>query len=254
MGCKVENVPGGQSVSLSQGHVTPGHAGTMEQQILPISPLSPTLLQNRLIDWIRWMALRPHLAGSLRLLDFGKNSGVFSTEIRDLGADYSTVDSSLAVPALPFADNSFDTVLSCHSLRPLITSDKEQHVMSELHRVLIPGGKLVLLEEAGVSGTKIDPNTGRGEPAYRSALMEFFDIRRFRRVRMNDLSVSASLILRTLTRSERLFQSLLPWIGEREIHRAETASPHDLAENPIHEIVIEGAARSKTPFIEALPW
>lgn len=235
-----------------------------------------TAYTSRLTDGIQWMALLPHLAGSVRLLDYGCVRGRFASRIASLGARYWNADregkelhharsSTRGLPdqigfpnggGLPYENKSFDTVLTCNVLQTLMTGPEIDRIISELHRVLIPGGKLVLLEEARLSGEAPDgdqrPCT---ESDYRAALAGRFEIRYFRRIRMARPSPASSFILRQAPRSPRLFESLLPWLCEREIRRAETASPHALADSRTHEIVIEAAARSPVPFLtSAVLW
>lgn len=51
-----------------------------------------------------------------------------------------------SVTALPFPDNHFDVVTSHRCLMALLDWDKQQAALCEIHRVLKPGGVLVLME------------------------------------------------------------------------------------------------------------
>lgn len=104
------------------------------------------------------------LAGDVRgrkILDAGCGSGPLSAELRDRGADMTGFDGSpsmielarrrlgddasltvadLAHP-LPYADDTFDDVVSSLVLHYL---EDWQPPLTELHRVLKPGGRLIL--------------------------------------------------------------------------------------------------------------
>jgi ubiquinone/menaquinone biosynthesis C-methylase UbiE len=54
--------------------------------------------------------------------------------------------------ALPFADDSFDTVVS---LAVLCTVDDQARALSEIRRVLHPGGRLVFLEHVRSADPKL---------------------------------------------------------------------------------------------------
>src|SRR5262249_30460004 len=94
----------------------------------------------------------PHGADYLRVLVAGFGSHPFTaleanaSRLRQLPADSKTSARILArATRLPFKRHSFDAVLSFESLyaiRPPWT------VLAEFHRVLVPDGKLLLLEPA----------------------------------------------------------------------------------------------------------
>ena len=73
-------------------------------------------------------------------LDYGMYAKAFHEAVADRGVDYRECD--LGREPLPFADNSFDfaaytDVIEHHAFSP-------KRVLAEIHRVLVPGGRLIL--------------------------------------------------------------------------------------------------------------
>ena len=73
-------------------------------------------------------------------LDYGMYAKAFREAVTDRGVDYRECD--LGRERLPFADNSFDfatytDVIEHHAFSP-------KRVLAEIHRVLVPGGRLIL--------------------------------------------------------------------------------------------------------------
>ena len=73
-------------------------------------------------------------------LDYGMYARAFREVVADCGVDYRECD--VGLEALPFADNSFDfatysDVIEHHAFSP-------KRVLAEIHRVLVPGGRLIL--------------------------------------------------------------------------------------------------------------
>jgi len=73
-------------------------------------------------------------------VDYGMYSQAFREAVADRGVDYRECD--LGREPLPFADNSFDfaaytDVIEHHPFSP-------KRVLAEIHRVLVPGGRLIL--------------------------------------------------------------------------------------------------------------
>jgi|HubBroStandDraft_6_1064221.scaffolds.fasta_scaffold65502_4 SAM-dependent methyltransferase len=73
-------------------------------------------------------------------VDYGMYARAFREAVADRGVDYRDCD--LGHEPLPFADNSFDfatytDVIEHHAFSP-------KRVLTEIHRVLVPGGRLIL--------------------------------------------------------------------------------------------------------------
>jgi SAM-dependent methyltransferase len=73
-------------------------------------------------------------------VDYGMYATAFREAVADRGVDYRECD--LAREPLPFADNSFDFVTYTDVIEHHPFSPKR--VLAEIHRVLVPGGRLIL--------------------------------------------------------------------------------------------------------------
>jgi SAM-dependent methyltransferase len=81
-----------------------------------------------------------HLGCRTAAVDYGMYSRAFREAVADHGVDYRECD--LGCEPLPFADNSFDfatytDVIEHHAFSP-------RRVLSEIHRVLVPSGSIIL--------------------------------------------------------------------------------------------------------------
>ncbi len=93
---------------------------------------------------------------SAELLDYTRS------EARERGFDMDILDG--IGEAMPFADNSFDTVLTTFTLCSV--QDGKQ-VLSEMRRVLKPGGKIVYLEHGRAPDKGPEKWQQRIEPAWK---------------------------------------------------------------------------------------
>ena len=114
-------------------------------------PILEPLLRN-----LRLRKVQPHIPRDARLLDVGCGTAVsflksISPHIKEgHGVDFKvepvafdnirTQQMTLA-DQLPYNDHSFDVVTMLAVLEHI---EQEQAILSEIHRVLVPGGKLVL--------------------------------------------------------------------------------------------------------------
>ncbi|CAN5916119.1 hypothetical protein BH23PLA1_BH23PLA1_15730 [soil metagenome] len=119
----------------------------------------------------RLLALRAHLGlrngGRCRLLDLGCGKGRFSARLREQGAEVVGLDLSAAMLAegrggprvrgsarrLPFPDRTFDGVFAVEVLQHVAPGGLGA-VLDEACRVLVPGGRLVIVDRNALA---IDP-------------------------------------------------------------------------------------------------
>jgi ubiquinone/menaquinone biosynthesis C-methylase UbiE len=177
-----------------------------------IDPNDGMGFKNMLIDRVHWLALRRQLHGSKNVLDFGCGTGRFAKRIKAMGARYTGIDSSKGMiqaaqkwntgdeksfqhfdgVTIPFPDASFDTVLCCRVFIHLLKTPKGDGLLHEILRVLVPNGRIVLLEEASLSQKKSGqaPCT-LAENDFKSAFSRHFDIRVIHKVRSSEFSMFA---------------------------------------------------------------
>jgi SAM-dependent methyltransferase len=73
-------------------------------------------------------------------VDYGMYGKAFRETVTDHGVDYRECE--LGCEPLPFADNSFDFVTYTDVIEHHAFSPK--HVLTEIHRVLVPGGRMII--------------------------------------------------------------------------------------------------------------
>ncbi len=184
-----------------------------------IDPADRSGLKNGLIDRIQWDHIGPWAERRRSVLDFGCGIGRFAQRIVAAGASYCGVDASAAMidsarqlhpggavtflhaPGLPLplADGRFDGCLTVGVLQCLKTSDGAplRAAVAELARVLLPGGELLIIEQASASGrfsgSVTDSST---EQDYEDALGACFQVADLRRIRCGSLSRLSAWYLR----------------------------------------------------------
>lgn len=111
-------------------------------------------------DWV--LSIFPHIAGT-RILELGHGPGHLQRFLRGRGLDPVALDESLQMSriaarrlgqghklaralsqSLPFPSNSFDTLVSTFPSEYIV----DPRTLSEIERVLIPGGTLIVLPAA----------------------------------------------------------------------------------------------------------
>lgn len=170
--------------------------------------------KNFLIDLIHWNALRDHLRQSKDVLDYGCGIGRYARRITALGMNYSGIDPSNGMiqkaialhgekyfkhfdgKNIPFASESFDTVVLSEVLTYLLKTPCAEIALKEIYRVLKPAGRLIMLEQASISGRKSESVSQIiKESDYTQALSGQFRIERIYKVRSPDFSAFTCRIL-----------------------------------------------------------
>jgi len=220
--------------------------------------------KNQLIDQIQWSLLRQKLAGSKSVLDFGCGTGRFAFRLHHLlGAEYSGVDTSAGMIRvakenhksenfvflgfngldIPFPDNSFDAVTSCGVVQYIIKSENCQQVLSEIRRVLVPGGRLVMIEQASQSNQTSGPGMRvLTESDYQDELSKLYVIRSLSRARSCEFSKLSRISMRIASRLPWIFniiKSVLAWL---EIKKVRGASNTYMSSIKYYDILIDAAS------------
>lgn len=206
-----------------------------------IDPNDGMGFKNMLIDRVHWLAIARQIAGSKNLLDFGCGTGRFAKRIKAMGIRYTGVDSSqgmikaakewnaddansflhLEGTKLPFADTSFDTVICARVFLHLLRTPEGDALISEIARILTPGGRFILLEEASLSNRKSGqapcPLT---EEDFTAALGKKFDIKTTHKVRSSEFSKFSRKITEYPVMPYWIFRTILGPLSRFELGRA----------------------------------
>ncbi len=174
-----------------------------------IDPLDRDGVKNDLIDRLQWGAVSPWLGPAGKLLDLGCGTGRMAARIVARGFDYTGIDASENMIeaarrghpapgttfevgpsyATPFGDRSFDVCLCVGVYQYLINGPDGPATMAEIARVLRPGGRLVMIEQASLSGQKSDTVAACAtRQDYERELSAHFEIERLERARSASFS------------------------------------------------------------------
>lgn len=175
-----------------------------------IDPNDGMGFKNMLIDRVHWLALRRQIRGSKNVLDFGCGTGRFAKRLKAMNMRYEGIDNSKGMidaakkwnvgdeesfrhfdgTKIPFADGSFDAVISSRVFIHLLKLNQGKALLDEIARVLVPGGRFILLEEASLSQRK----SGQApwtltEEDFISMLSKRFDVKEVHKVRSSEFSM-----------------------------------------------------------------
>jgi ubiquinone/menaquinone biosynthesis C-methylase UbiE len=230
-----------------------------------IDPNDKMGLKNMLIDRVHWNSLRRHLKGSRNILDFGCGTGRFARRIHGMGMDYIGIDNSNGMiraardwnggtqvtfqhfdgSKIPFSDASFDTVIVARVFIHLLKTAQFNTLLTEIRRVLKPKGRLILLEEASLSGRKSgQAKWSLTEEDFRSALSSHFTVAGIEKVRSSEFSK----LSRRLTEYGELpyvwFRLILRPLSLFESYRVSKLKNDYFAKVTYYDVLIDAVARS----------
>lgn len=234
-----------------------------------INPRDREGFKNRLIDHCNWILIKDKISNAKRLLDFGCGSGRLASRVVGMGIDYTGIDASsyminlareLNAPSvynfvhfdninIPFPDGSFDTCLSNGVLQYLIKGPDIHRILSEIHRVVTPGGHFIAQEQAsltdGASRSVRLASTDQSptEFDYIDRLSKYFHIKSVRRVQ----SCRPSRLLKMSFKIARYlpwaFSLALNYLAKMEIERARKADDAYFSSIEYYDVLIEAVKR-----------
>jgi SAM-dependent methyltransferase len=150
--------------------------GSMRANVL--SPGTLSLERHRLC----WLYLKRHtklFTDPLKVLHFAPEQAFYSRFRKLKNLDYTTTDlnSPLAdvkadICALPFSDNSYDLIICNHVLEHI---PDDQKAMSELLRVLTPGGQAILQVPYQADRTETFQDDSITDPKKRAEIFGQYD-------------------------------------------------------------------------------
>ena len=222
--------------------------------------------KNMLIDRVHWLALKEHFYGTKNLLDFGCGTGRFAKRIQARGVRYTGIDSSQGMVDaakkgnhgeensfkyfdglnIPFADASFDTVVSSRVFIHLLKSPEGNVVLSEIKRVLVPGGRFILLEEASLSQRK----SGQArwvltEEDFTSVLSQNFEVKEVHKVRSSEFSKFSRRITEIPGCPDFWFRMMLKPLARFEYLRVRCLTNQYFAKVTYYDFLIDTVLRNK---------
>ena len=231
-----------------------------------IDPQDERGLKNMLIDRIHWNALRDHLVDSKSILDFGCGVGRFATRIKAMGIKYAGVDSSQGMIQaakilntdnessfqhfdglrIPFPDSSFDAILSCGVFIYILKTSDSSMVFSEIRRALVPGGHLIMLEQASLSGQRSGTvERVLMESDYVSALSTQFEIRSLHKVRSPEFSRLPNWMIKCKINSPLLFSRMVGPLAKLESKHVAEASDFYWSMVPYYDFLLDAVLLKK---------
>jgi SAM-dependent methyltransferase len=170
----------------------------------------------QLIDRIHWLSLSPHLPRRGKVLDVGCGTGRLARRILQQGLDYYGADTSISMidaaralngpgngqfrhysgPKTPYPNGEFDMVLTVGVFQYLVKGPESDAFVEDLRRVVRPGGRLMMLEQASSSGghSGTVPRSASVEDYVRE-LSSRFEVNRLERVRCSEFSRLTRLLL-----------------------------------------------------------
>lgn len=223
-----------------------------------IDPADDVGLKNDIIDRLHWRALKPRLRDRTNVLDFGCGTGRFARRVLDLGMSYSGVDGSAgmvqaagkysgapdrfvqceSVP-LPFPDATFDACISCWTYQYIIHTPAESSVIADIARVLKFGGRLLLLEQASLSGrSSSSVSTSSTTEDYVGVLEPHFTVDSVRTVRSSRLSPATRRLLRWRRQIPGVGPVVAEWLAAHELRYAGRLTPEDLSALEYYDVLI----------------
>ena len=221
-------------------------------------------IKNKLIDGIQWRALKRTLPKTGRILDLGCGIGRFATRITRLGLEYVGIDSAhpMLIAAkrahstggagfaqalaarLPFADGGFDVCLACGVFQYLSHTPLAEPTLREIRRVLAPRGRLLLLEQASMSGRKSGSvsNTS-SENDYIQQVGAFFETEDVTTVRLPGLTLRSASALSPARKAPGALAGLSPVAVWLEAVSTRVAAVRRLRREPYYDFLLSARRR-----------
>ncbi|HET9606655.1 MAG TPA: class I SAM-dependent methyltransferase [Nitrospira sp.] len=231
-----------------------------------IDPTDELGFKNELIDRIQWTALKRHLVDSKHMLDYGCGSGRLAPRAKSMEIKYSGIDTSMGMvetareihkdssldfrhfdgSTIPYADSTFDTIVSIGVFIYILKTANEAAVFSEIKRVLKPDGHLVIVEQASLSGQKsaaaINVLT---EQDYVAIIAKDFDIENRYRVRTPEFSERATKWTTNKKVPRFLFNLMVGGLAEQEFKTATSAPDSYFKTRLYYDFLINAKLRKK---------
>jgi SAM-dependent methyltransferase len=225
-----------------------------------LDPRDKTGTKNALMDRMHWLALKSRIKPAEQLLDFGCGVGRFAQRIRQTGSQYTGVDRSLEMVRsavrntngmgtkfaqfdglhLPFPDAYFTVCICCFVLQYHSKTSSANTMLQEMHRVLKPGGRLLLLEQVSRSGQKSETvAVSSTEEDFRSQILDLFEVKNVLRVRAS----YPTRIARPLLNGGPWMRKTLPVVAKLESLAIQSMGPKRISKLPYYDVLFETVKR-----------
>jgi ubiquinone/menaquinone biosynthesis C-methylase UbiE len=212
-----------------------------------------------LIDQIHQRALVRELPQSGKVLDFGCGTGRMARLVSRRGLDYTGADTSssmieaaknanegsaakfvhLGAGPMPFAQAEFDVVLTVMVYQYVVGGPDNASFVSELRRVIRSPGRLIMIEQASLSGQQSGtvPRTTTPDD-YKKALYPHFRVDKISYIRSSEFSNATRRLFAIGKRSSLAKDIIVPVASAIEYEKSKLHSDAYLRSIPYFDVVL----------------
>jgi ubiquinone/menaquinone biosynthesis C-methylase UbiE len=219
--------------------------------------------KNRVIDQIHRRALVRELPKSGKLLDFGCGTGRMARPVSRRGLDYTGADTSssmieaaqdanegsaakfvhLGEGPMPFAPAEFDVVMTVMVYQYIVGGPDNASFVSELRRVIRSPGRLIMIEQASLSGQQSGTVQRTTTPDdYKKALYPHFQVDKISYIRSSEFSNATRRLFAIAKRCNLAKAIVVPFVTTIEYEKSKLHSDSYLRSIPYFDVVLSAVS------------